>query len=45
MGKNELDPMMKSTAGFGAPAKATTLMYHFGIGPETIDFIVYDSPP
>ena len=31
-------------AGFGAPAKATTLMYHFGIGPETLDFIVDDSP-
>lgn len=31
-------------AGFGAPAKATTLMYHFGIGPQTIDFIVDDSP-
>lgn len=31
-------------AGFGAPAKATTLMYHFGIGPEMIDFIVDDSP-
>jgi len=34
----------KSIAGFGAPAKATTLMYHFGIGPEVIDFIVDDSP-
>ncbi|MEK9754831.1 MAG: methyltransferase C-terminal domain-containing protein, partial [Rhodospirillaceae bacterium] len=33
-----------SIAGFGAPAKATTLMYHFGIGPEFIDFIVDDSP-
>jgi SAM-dependent methyltransferase len=31
-------------AGFGAPAKSTTLMYHFGIGPEIIDFIVDDSP-
>ena len=31
-------------AGFGAPAKATTLMYHFGIGPGAIDFIVDDSP-
>jgi SAM-dependent methyltransferase len=30
--------------GFGAPAKATTLMYHFGIGPELIDFIIDDSP-
>ena len=31
-------------AGFGAPAKATTLLYHFGIGPETLDYIVDDSP-
>jgi len=34
----------KTIAGFGAPAKATTLMYHFGIGPEIIDFIADDSP-
>jgi SAM-dependent methyltransferase len=34
----------KTIAGFGAPAKATTLMYHFAIGPEQIDFIVDDSP-
>jgi len=34
----------KSIAGFGAPAKATTLMYHFGIGPDLIDFIIDDSP-
>ncbi|MDH5747900.1 MAG: class I SAM-dependent methyltransferase [Rhodospirillales bacterium] len=33
----------KSIAAYGAPAKATTLMYHFGLGPETIDFIVDDS--
>jgi len=31
-------------AGYGAPAKATTLMYHFGIGPETVVFVVDDSP-
>jgi SAM-dependent methyltransferase len=31
-------------AGFGAPAKATTLMYHLGLGPGIIDFIVDDSP-
>jgi SAM-dependent methyltransferase len=31
-------------AGFGAPAKATTLLYHFGLGPDVIDFIVDDSP-
>ena len=34
----------KSVAGFGAPAKATTLMYHFGFGPDVIDFIADDSP-
>jgi len=49
--KRELSDMLrglkaegKAIAGFGAPAKATTLMYHFGIGPELIDFIVDDSP-
>lgn len=31
-------------AGFGLPAKATTLMHQFGIGPEYIDYIVDDSP-
>jgi SAM-dependent methyltransferase len=40
----ELKQAGKSVAGFGAPAKATTLMYHFGIGPDVIDFIVDDSP-
>jgi SAM-dependent methyltransferase len=40
----ELKSAGKIIAGFGAPAKATTLMYHFGIGPEMIDFIVDDSP-
>lgn len=34
----------KRIGGFGAPAKATTLMYHFGIGPDLIDFIIDDSP-
>ncbi|MEO5335374.1 MAG: class I SAM-dependent methyltransferase [Magnetospirillum sp. WYHS-4] len=34
----------KVIAAFGAPAKATTLMYHFGIGPDLVDFIVDDSP-
>ncbi len=34
----------KRVVGFGAPAKATTLMHHFDIGPETIEFIVDDSP-
>ena len=30
-------------AGFGAPAKLTTLMYEFGLGQDLIDFIVDDS--
>ncbi len=34
----------KRVAAFGAPAKATTLLYHFDLGPETIDFVVDDSP-
>ena len=34
----------KRIAGFGAPAKATTLLYHLGITPELVDFIVDDSP-
>lgn len=34
----------KKIAGFGAPAKATTLLFHFGLGPDLIDFIVDDSP-
>ena len=33
----------KTIAAYGAPAKATTLMHHFDIGSETIDFIVDDS--
>tara|TARA_B100000989_G_scaffold246712_1_gene193909 strand:+ start:3214 stop:4464 length:1251 start_codon:yes stop_codon:yes gene_type:complete len=34
----------KTIAGFGAPAKATTLMYQFGIDKNYVDFIVDDSP-
>ena len=34
----------KSIAGFGAPAKATTLMYEFGLKQDILDFIVDDSP-
>ena len=34
----------QSIAGYGAPAKATTVMYHFGLGRELIDFIDDDSP-
>jgi len=33
-----------SIAGYGAAAKATTLMYHFNIGQNIIDFLIDDSP-
>jgi hypothetical protein len=49
--KNELTGLLrdlkqqgKRIAAFGAPAKATTLLYHFGFEPGIIDFIVDDSP-
>ncbi len=34
----------KKIGAFGAPAKATTLMYHFGLNKDIIDFIIDDSP-
>ncbi|CCQ75491.1 class I SAM-dependent methyltransferase [Magnetospira sp. QH-2] len=40
----DLKARNKVIAAFGAPAKATTLMYHFGLGSGVIDFIVDDSP-
>ena len=40
----ELQAAGNTIAGYGAPAKATTLLYHFGIEPGTLDFIVDDSP-
>ena len=33
----------KRIAGYGAPAKGNTLLNYFGIGPETLDYIVDDS--
>ncbi len=33
----------KKIAGYGAPAKGNTLLNYFGIGPETLDYIVDDS--
>ena len=49
--KNELQELFKklktdnkTIAGFGAPAKATTFMYQFGIDQNVIDFIIDDSP-
>ena len=41
---NSLKSQGKSIAGFGAPAKATTLMYEFGLKKDVLDFIVDDSP-
>jgi SAM-dependent methyltransferase len=34
----------KSIAGYGLPAKATTLMHQFNIGADAIDYVVDDSP-
>jgi SAM-dependent methyltransferase len=34
----------KRVAGFGAPAKATTLMYQFGLTAKDLDYIIDDSP-
>ena len=34
----------KRLAGYGAPAKGNTLLHHFGIGVDTLDYIVDDSP-
>jgi hypothetical protein len=31
-------------AGYGAAAKATTLLHHFGLGRDDLDFIVDKSP-
>jgi hypothetical protein len=34
----------KSIAAYGAPTKATTLLSKFGVGGESLDFIVDDNP-
>ena len=34
----------KTIAAYGLPAKATTLMYHFGIDQRMIEYIVDDAP-
>lgn len=31
-------------AGYGAPAKATTLLYHFELGADVLEYVVDDSP-
>lgn len=41
---NDLRDAGKTIAGYGAPAKATTLLNYCGIGPKTIAYIVDDSP-
>ena len=40
----EIKSKGKTIAGFGAPAKATTLMYEFGLNNDILDFIIDDSP-
>ena len=40
----DLKSQNKRIAGFGAPAKATTLLYHFEINEDVIDYIIDDSP-
>jgi SAM-dependent methyltransferase len=40
----ELKNQGKTIAGFGAPTKATTLMQHFDLNAEVLDFIVDDNP-
>jgi SAM-dependent methyltransferase len=49
--KDELSALLRSfkkqgkkVAGFGAPAKATTLMHHFALGADLLDFVIDDSP-
>ena len=34
----------KRIAAYGAPTKAVTLLSHFGIGVDTLDFVVEDNP-
>ena len=34
----------ETIAAFGAPTKSTTLLAHFGLGKEELDFIVDDNP-
>ena len=41
---HELKSKGKRIVGYGAPAKGNTLLNYFGIGPETLDYIVDDSP-
>ena len=40
----ELRGQGKSIAGYGAPTKATTLLMHFGLGRDVLDFTFEDNP-
>ena len=40
----ELKKAGKKIAGYGAPAKSTTLLNYYGIGPEVIDYITDSTP-
>ena len=40
----ELKAQGKRIVGYGAAAKANTLLNYFGIGPDILDYIVDDSP-
>jgi len=39
-----LRKMGKTIAAYGAPAKATTLMYHFGLTKDLVTYIIDDNP-
>jgi len=41
---NDLKQGGHSIAGYGAPTKATTMLMHFGLSQEMIDFTVEDNP-
>ncbi|MEM7406260.1 MAG: class I SAM-dependent methyltransferase [Pseudomonadota bacterium] len=41
---DQLESAGLSGAGYGAPAKATTLMHQFGLSAERLQYIVDDSP-
>lgn len=40
----EIKASGKTVAGYGAPAKGNTLLNYFGIGPDTLDFLVDRNP-
>jgi len=41
---HDLKKKGKTIAGYGAPAKATTLCHHFKLGADVLDYIIDDSP-